>query len=72
MWDLLDGGLIKNRKYERDDARATPRLISETFARFCASEGTAEAVDSYVQSYDPKGKNTATSIISITFVNPHQ
>ena len=49
--------LIKIRKYKRDEARAVSRLISDTFARFCANEGTSEAVHRYVQNYNLKGKS---------------
>lgn len=45
--------MIRIRNYRREDARAAAALISETFARFNANEGTRRAVRSYVESYRP-------------------
>ncbi len=50
--------MITIRKYERNDARAVAALISETYARFNAHEGTLDAVRQYVENYCPKGKKT--------------
>ena len=51
--------MITIRKYKNGDAKAMSRLISNTYARFCASEGTPDAVRRYVESYDPRGKTLA-------------
>jgi GNAT superfamily N-acetyltransferase len=48
--------MITVRRYKRRDARAVAALISGTYARFNAGEGTRDAVRHYVESYSPKGK----------------
>jgi GNAT superfamily N-acetyltransferase len=50
--------VIRIRAYRREDARAAAALISETFARFNANEGTKRAVRQYVELYRPAGRKT--------------
>jgi len=50
--------MITIRKYRRGDARSVAALISSTYSRFNRQEGSAHAVQGYVNSYSPKGKKT--------------
>lgn len=45
------------RKYMAEDAWAVAALISKTYSRFNAHEGTPEAVRQYVDSYNPVDKS---------------
>jgi GNAT superfamily N-acetyltransferase len=50
--------VIRIRAYRREDARAAAALISETYARFNANEGTKRAVRRYVELYRPDGRKS--------------
>lgn len=50
--------MITIRKYQRADALAVTKLISETYLCFNSHEGSEQAVREYVESYSPKGKHT--------------
>ena len=50
--------MIRIRRYRRSDGRAISTLISQTYSRFNAQEGTKQAVQEYVGAFNAEGKTT--------------
>lgn len=49
--------MVTIRKYRPDDARGVAEPIRETYSAFCRVEGTEEAVQDYVDHYNPSEKS---------------
>ena len=49
--------MIKIRKFRIGDTKKTTNLISSVFGKFNSREGSKEAVQKYINFYDPKKSN---------------
>ena len=49
--------MIKIRKFKIGDTKKTANLISSVFGKFNSREGSKEAVQKYINFYDPKKGN---------------